>query len=107
MLLSCVCETTGALERVQRPAESVPLARVQNAIVRAWRGDPTVLQRPIVDDQIEETGFLASEMLLICYPLRFSYGSINPPSWGVLRLGVAENPQDFENFWNSEKPPLR
>jgi predicted phosphodiesterase len=101
--LAYIADPVFGSKQGHEPAESVSLMRLQHSIVRAWMGAPAVIQRPLVNEEAEDKGFVEAELLLICYPLRFGYGSINPPTWGVLRLGVSEAAQNLENDWNSEK----
>lgn len=76
---------------LQNPfAVSFDLAGESNPLVKAWRGSAETTIRPEDETEAEDAGFLPREGVVLCIPIRFGLGDVNPPPWGVVRIGVAK-----------------
>jgi hypothetical protein len=62
----------------------------QNLVAQAWWGQGSFQARPDQQAEASARGFVKMEKLLICIPISFELGWINPPPSGVIRIGIVE-----------------
>jgi predicted phosphodiesterase len=84
------------------PPALIDLVGGHQILARAWWGESFYVPRPEDDIQALRSGFLPTEQLIVGLPIRLSLRSVNPPPWGVLRLGITDKDQDFQTFEKSE-----
>jgi len=91
------------------PPRLIPLIGGQQLLARAWCGEPFVVFRPSDRVQAHRSGFLTNadpkldESVVFGVPIRLSLRSINPPPWGVVRIGVTGSDQKLQDLDNVEK----
>jgi len=60
----------------------------QNVLARAWWGEEPFCVVRTASEKAIRSGFLSSEEAVLGVPIRLSLRSINPPPWGVVRIGM-------------------
>jgi len=79
------------------PPPLIPLIGSQHSVARAWWGEPSGMFRPEDKVQAHRSGFLTNESVVFGVPIRLGLRSINPPPWGVVRIGVAGSHQKLQD----------
>ena len=81
----------------QTPPSQVVMSGSQNVLARAWWGEEPFCFLRSAPEKAIRTGFLSSEEAVIVVPIRLSLRSINPPPWGVVRIGMGRK-EDLEKL---------
>jgi len=75
-------------DRDQTPPLQLLLTGSQNVLARAWWGEEPFCVVRTASEKAIRSGFLSSEEAVLGVPIRLSLRSINPPPWGVVRIGM-------------------
>lgn len=74
------------------PPKDAALIGPAGALARAWWGEPGLVTRKELEstEEARVVELLDGEGALICLPVRFSFQTIAPPCWGVVRIALAD-----------------
>jgi 3',5'-cyclic AMP phosphodiesterase CpdA len=88
-----------------KSSEFIPIHGDKTPMGQAWWGVPSIVPTRPGGGEAGLMGFVDGEKSLIHVPIRFGFEWINPPPWGVVRIGILDKAdtaflQNQEKIWN-------